>query len=119
MCEEEIFALGQSDRVRRDGTQIVEGRSWAADKLMFNVQDRFRDHGKIAFKEQVVDAYDGTGERVFNGCEESVGIATGNRSERRVERRARNRCDRFTEELNGGGFAECAAFALKCDARGF
>src|SRR5262249_32009843 len=119
MCEEEIFALGQSDRVRRDGTQIVEGRWWTADKLMFNVQDRFRDHGKIAFEEQVVDADDGTSKRVFYWRKEGVGIAIGNSSERGIESSARNRGDRFAEKLNGGGFAERATLALERDSCGF
>ncbi len=72
---------------------------------MFNVENGFRDHGEIAFDEQVVDADDGAGERVFDGGEKRVGGAFGDGGEGGVERGARDSGDGFAEKLNGGGFS--------------
>lgn len=73
MREEEFFALGERDGMRRNGAKVSERRSGASDELMFDVENRFGDHGEIAFEEQVVDADDGAGERVFDWSEQSVG----------------------------------------------
>ena len=86
---------------------------------MLDVQDRFRDHCKIAFEKQVVNTNDGTRERVFDWREESIGVAIGNCREGGIESGARNGGDRFAEELNSSSFTERTAFALECDARGF
>src|SRR5579859_3996594 len=111
MGEKEMFTLSEGDRVRRDGAQIGERRSGTADELMLNVQNCFCDHGKIAFKEQVINADDGASERIFDGREESVGAAIGNCSESRIERSTGNRGDGVAKKLNGRSFAESATFA--------
>jgi len=102
--------------MRGDGAKIGERCSGTADQLMLDVQNGFGDHGEIAFKEQVVNADNGACERVFHGSEENVGGAFCNGGEGGIEGGARNGGDGFAEKLNGGGFAEGAAFALEGNA---
>ena len=83
------------------------------------MENGFGDHGEIAFEKQVVDANDGTGERVFHWSEENVRCAIRDGGEGGIEGRARNSRDGIAEKLDGGGFAEGAGFALESDACGF
>lgn len=119
MGEEKLFALRERDRMRRNGAKIGKRSARAADELMLNVQNGFRDDRQVAFDKQVVNANDGAGERIFDGGEESIGVSFGNCAERRVECRTRNGGDGSTEELNGGAFAERAALALERNAGRF
>src|SRR5438552_2304600 len=99
--------------MRRDGAKVGQRCTGAADELMLNVKNGFGDHGEIAFEEQIINADDGTSECVFDRCEKNVRGAFGNSGESGIEGRARNGGDGFAEQLNGGGFAECASFALE------
>jgi len=87
-------------------------------ELMFDLENSFRDHGKIAFEQQVIDADDGAGERVFHGSEENVCDTFRNCGEGGIECGARNRGDGFTEKPDGGCFAEGAGFSLKATRAG-
>lgn len=119
MREEEFFTLCERDWMGGDGAKISQRCSRASDKLVFDVENGFRDHGEIAFEEQVVDTDDGAGERVFYWSEQDVRCAIRDGGEGRIKGRARNSGDGIAEKLNGGGFAERAAFALERDAGGF
>ena len=77
------------------------------------MENGFRDHGEIAFEKQVIDADDGTGERVFHWSEENVRCAIRDGGEGGIESGARNSRDGIAEKLDGGSFAEGAGFALK------
>src|SRR5438128_6317605 len=101
--------------MRRDGAKTGQCGARAADELVFDVENGFRDHGEIAFKKQVINADDGASERIFNGSEQRAGSAFRNSGKGGIERGARDSSDGFAEKLNGGGFAEGAGFALEGD----
>ena len=60
---------------------------------------------------------DRTGEAVLHGREDVIGGAIANRAERGFEGATRHEDDVAAEQLQGGFFAERAAFALKGDSR--
>src|SRR5260221_9393383 len=105
--------------MRGDGAEIGERCTGAADELMLNVENRFRDHREIAFEKQVIDANDGAGERVFHGSKENIRCAIRDGGEGGIESWARNSGDGIAEKLDGGGFAEGAGFALESYTGGF
>src|SRR5690242_13082587 len=109
MREEEFFTLRERDWMGGDGAKIGQRCSRAADKLVFDVENGFRDHGEIAFKEQVVDADDGTSERVLYWSEQDVRCAIRDGGEGRIKGGTRNSGDGIAEKLDGSGFAERAA----------
>ena len=104
--------------MRGNRAKIVQRSARAADELMLDVQNGFRDHRQITFEKQIVNADDGAGERVFDGGEKSVRCAFGDSREGRIKRRAGEGGNGFAQELNRGGFAESAGFALECDPSG-
>ncbi len=55
---EEALALSQGHGVRSHGANLGESGAGAADEVMLDRQNRFRDDGKIAFEKKVVDAHD-------------------------------------------------------------
>lgn len=114
--EKKLFALRESYGMRRNGAKIGESGARTADELMLNVKDGFRDHAEVAFEEKIVNADDGACECVFDRSEKGVCGAFGNGLEGGIKGGARNGSDGVAEELNGGGFAERAGFALKGDA---
>ena len=59
--------------MRGDGADRIERGAGAADEVVFDRQNGFRDDGEGAFEEEIVDADDGSGERVFYRGQESVG----------------------------------------------
>ena len=83
------------------------------------MENGFGDHGEIALEEQVIDADDGTGKRVFHWSEENVRSAIRDGGEGGIEGGARNSRDGIAEKLDGGGFAEGAGFALESYTGGF
>jgi len=53
--------------MRGDGADAIERRAGAADQVMLDVENGFGGDGEGAFEEQIVDAEDWAGERVFDG----------------------------------------------------
>ena len=68
---------------------------------------------ELIFEHEVVDADDRAGERIFYGDEECVRGVFSDGAEDGVESCARDGGDFGAEELDGGGFAECAGLALE------
>jgi hypothetical protein len=113
MLVEKLFALREGHGMGGDGADTGEGRARAADEVMLDGEDSFGDNLEFAFEEQVENAEDGTGERIFDGDEEGVGGAVTDGGERGVEGGARHGGYGFTEELHRSGFAKGAGLALK------
>ena len=83
---------------------------------MLDGQDGLRGYSEGAFEEEIVNADNGSGERVFDGGQKSIREAFVNGPKGGVKRGTRNRGDAFTEKLDCGFFAESARLALKCNA---
>ena len=116
MSDEETFALGESHGMGGYGADGIEHGAGAADEVMFDGEDGFGSDGEGAFQEEIVDADDRAGKRVFDRSQESVGEAVADGAESGAERGARDGGDGFAEELDGGFFAEGAGLALKGNA---
>ncbi len=116
MRGKEALALGQGHGMRGHGAYRVEGRARAANQVMLDGENGFGGDGEGAFKEEIVDADDWTGERIFDRGEESVGEAFADGTEGGVEGGARDRGNSFAEEADGGFFAEGTGLALEGDA---
>ena len=117
MLREEALALRERHGMRRDGLDLVERCAGDCDEIQLDGKNCFGGDGELIFKHEVVDADDRAGERIFDWDEERVGGVFRNGAEDGVERGARNRGDFGAEELDGGGFAEGAGFALEGDAQ--
>ena len=59
--------------MRGHGADGIERRAGAADEVMHHGENGLGGDGKGAFEEEIVDADDRAGERVFDGGQESVG----------------------------------------------
>src|SRR5882762_9241737 len=105
--------------MRGNAAKIGKRCTRAADQLMLNAENGFDDHSEVAFKEQVVNTDDGTGESVFDRSEKDFCGAFRNGGESGIEGGARDGGDGFAEKADGCGFAESAALALEGDAGGF
>src|SRR5713101_602130 len=81
--------------------------------MVFDGKDGFSNDGQAALQQQVVNAHDRTGQRVFHGGEKSVGNAFRDGPERGIKRGARHGRNGVAKKLNGSGFAEGAGFALE------
>ena len=87
------------------------------DEIELDGQNCFGGDGAGRLSQQeVVDADDRAGERIFDGDEQRVGGVFRDGAEDGVERSARDGGDFGAEELDRGGFAEGAGFALKGDS---
>ncbi len=53
--------------MRSHGTKALQGGARAADQMMLDGQDGFRNDAEIAFEQEIVNADDRAGERVFHG----------------------------------------------------
>jgi hypothetical protein len=102
-----------------DGAKQVQGRAGAGDEVMLDRENGFAANFKRAFQQEVINAHDGSRQGVFERQKQSFGGALGDGTEGGVKGGARNRVDRFTEQLHGGGFAEGPGFALKGNAHRF
>jgi hypothetical protein len=102
--------------MRGDGADGIERGAGAADEVVFDRQNGFRDDGEGAFEEEIVDADDWAGEGVFDGSQESVGEAVTDGAKSGVKGGTRHGRNFFAEELDGRFFAESAGLALKRDA---
>ena len=105
--------------MRRDAFDLIERCAWNRDEIELDRENRFGGDGQPIFEHEVVDADDRAGERIFDGDEERVGGVFGDGAKDGVECRARDSSDFGAEELERGGFAECAGLALKGDAERF
>ena len=119
MLREEAFALRERHGMRRDGFDLVERGAGDSDEIELDGENCFGGDGEAIFEHEVVDADDRAGERIFDGDEERVGGVFRDGAKDGVERGARDGSDFGAEELDGGGFAEGAGFALKGDAEWF
>ena len=113
MGGEEALALCESHGMRGHGTNSLERCIRTADKMVLDGENRFRNDGKLALQQKVIDADDRPGERVFHGSKERVGCTFIDGAESGVERCTWNSRDVFAEKLNSGSFAEGAGFALE------
>ena len=116
MCGEKTLALGKSHGMGSDGAEIAERRAGAADEMMPDREDRFGGDGESAFEKEVVDADDGSGERVFDRSQESVREAIADGAKCGIESEAWNCGDSLAKKLDCGFFAEGAGFTLKRNA---
>jgi len=99
-----------------DGADGIERRAGAADQVMLDRENRFGGNGEGAFEEEIVNADDRAGERIFDRSQKSVGETVADGAKGGVERGARDCGDLLAEELDGGFFAEGAGLTLKGDA---
>src|SRR4029077_8860356 len=105
--------LRESHGMRSDRTNIVECRSRAADEVMFDGMDNFRDDAEITFEEEIVNADDRAGERIFHGGKQRVSSAVPDRAEGGIKRRTGYGGNSAAEKLNGRGFAKGAGLTLE------
>ena len=117
MLGEKAFTLRERHRMRGDGLDLIERGAGDGDEIELDGENCLGGDGEAIFEHEVVDADDRAGERIFDWDEERVGGVFRNGAEDGVERCARNRDDFGAEELDGGGFAEGAGFALEGDAQ--
>ncbi len=117
MGGEKALALGERHRMRRDGTNTFERGTRDGNELHLDWQNRFGDNREPALQQQVEYADDGASQGILDGREERVRGAFGDGAEGGVKGGARHGGDGAAEELNGGGFAESARFALKGHAQ--
>ncbi len=118
MLREEAFALRERHRMRRDRSNLVERCAGDRDEIELDGEDRLGGDGELIFEHEVVDADDRAGERIFDGDEECIGGVFRDGAEDGVEGCTRDGGDFGAEELDGGGFAECAGLALEGYAQG-
>jgi len=118
MREKELLALGESHGMRSDRANTFESCARAADELVLDGKNRFRDDSEIAFEEKIVDADDGASEGIFHGRQEGAGGAFRDGPESGIKCGTGNGGDPVAKQLDRGGFAEGAGLALKGDARG-
>jgi len=55
------FTLSERHGMRSDGFQTVKSCAWAADQMMLDREDDFRDDFQVAFQQKVVNANDRPG----------------------------------------------------------
>ena len=116
MRGEKTLALREGHRMRGHGAESLQGGTRATDEMVFDGENGFRDDAEIAFEQEIVNAHDRAGERIFHGNQKSVGGAFGDSAEGGIERCTWNSGDAFAQKLDGGGLAEGAEFALECHA---
>lgn len=119
VLREEALALRECHGMRRDGFDLVERCARDGDEIELDGENCLGGDGELRFpifEHEVVDADDGAGERIFDGDEKRVGGIFRDGAEDGVERGAWDGGDFGAEELDGGGFAECAGLALEGDA---
>src|SRR5260370_8312768 len=104
--------------MRSDRTNITEGRSRAANEMMFDRQDGFRDDAEITFEQEIVNAHDRASEGVFHRGQKSVRSAVRNGPESGIKGGTCNCSDPVAEKLDGSLLAERAGFALEGHTRG-
>src|SRR5262249_40854301 len=113
MFEEEFFALRECNRVRRDGAETDNLRTWNSNQLVLYGKYCLCDNLKIAFEQEVVHTDHGTRKSLFDGSKQRIRGAFSNGGESGVEGRTRYGCDFFAKQLYGRSLAECSSFTLK------
>ena len=115
--EKEALALRQRDGVGGDRVKIGERGSGAANELVLDVQDGFRNHGEIAIQKEIENPDDRTRKRIFHRRQKGVRDVFADGAKGGVKSGAGHGGDSGAEEADGGGFAEGAGLALKGHTR--
>lgn len=97
MRGKETLALSQRHGVRSHGTKAIECRARTADEMMLDGQDGFRRDGESALEQKIVNADDGSCERVFDGGQKRIREPFADGSESGVKSRPGHRCYSLAE----------------------
>ena len=111
---DDAAALAERVNVALDGLDVGEFCAARRHQLMVDRQEPFADDEQAGLRQQMMDVGDPAGDRILDRDHAEIGLARGDRRQRVLEGRARQRLG-VRIGLDDGDMGIGAGLALECD----